>query len=110
MEAREREKLIGILGAEDAAAVERFLGEGCALCALTEAADQADMDWPEWGRAAAVLQRWLEARQRTSDAARKLGYLGCTVEGQRGIPLLMRPPLAKAVGEMLEQYGYLEVG
>lgn len=109
MESREREKLAGILGAEDAAAVERFLGQGCALCTLTEAADQADMDWPEWGRAAAVLQRWLEARQRSSDAARKLGYISCTVESQRGIPLLMRPPLAKAVAEMLEKHGFLEI-
>ena len=109
MEAREREKLVGILGAEDAAAVERFLGNGCALCTLTEAADQVDMDWPEWGRAAAVMQRWLEAHQRSSDAKRKLGYISCTVESQRGIPLLMRPSLAKAVGEMLERYGYVEI-
>ena len=40
MEAREREKLVAVVGAEDAAAVERFLG-GCALCALVEAADGA---------------------------------------------------------------------
>ncbi|MEY2752042.1 MAG: hypothetical protein RLZZ550_2013, partial [Verrucomicrobiota bacterium] len=63
MEAREREKLVAAVGAEDAAAVERFLA-GCALCALVEAADAADSDWPEWARAAAVLQRWLEAAGR----------------------------------------------
>ena len=68
MEAREREKLVAIVGAEDAAAVERFLGD-CALCTLVEAADGADSDWPEWARAAAVLQRWLEAAGRDADRA-----------------------------------------
>jgi hypothetical protein len=32
MDARERETLVAALGPEDAEAVERFLGAGCALC------------------------------------------------------------------------------
>ncbi len=107
MEAREREKLIAIVGAEDAAAVERFLG-GCALCTLVEAADGVDSDWPEWARAAALLQRWLEAAGRDADAERKLGYLHCTIAGQKNTPLLLRPTLAQAVSQMLEQYGFEE--
>ena len=107
MEAHEREKLIAIVGAEDAAAVERFLG-GCALCTLVEAADSAESDWPEWARAAAVLQRWLEAAGCDADAERKLGYLHCTIAGQKNTPLLLRPTLAQAVGQMLKEYGFAE--
>ncbi len=107
MDAREREKLVTIVGAEDAAAVERFLG-GCALCTLVEAADGADSDWPEWARAAAVLQRWLEAAGRDADAERKLGYLHCTVDAQKGVPTALRPALAPAVARMLKDYGFAE--
>lgn len=107
MDAREREKLVATLGAEDAAAVERFLG-GCALCALVEAADEADSDWPEWGRAAAVLQRWLESRSRDADAARKLGYIHCTFEAQKSVPSALRPALPQAVARMLKNHGFAE--
>ena len=107
MEAREREKLVAIVGAEDAAAVERFLG-GCALCTLVEAADGADSDWPEWARAAAVLQRWLEAAGRDADAERKLGYIHCTVEAQKVVPTAIRPVLSEAVARMLREYGFVE--
>ena len=107
MEAREREKLVTIVGAEDAAAVERFLG-GCALCTLVEAADGADSDWPEWARAAAVLQRWLEAAGRDADAERKLGFLHCTVDAQKVVPAAIRPALAQAVARMLKDYGFAE--
>jgi hypothetical protein len=107
MEAREREKLVAIVGAEDAAAVERFLG-GCALCMLVEAADGADRDWPEWARAAAVLQRWLEAAGRSADAERKLGYLHCTVEAQKAVPSALRPALPQAVARMLKDHGFAE--
>ncbi len=107
MEALEREKLVAAVGAEDAAAIERFLG-GCALGILVEAADGAESDWPEWARAAAVLQRWLEATGRDADAERKLGYLHCTIAGQKNMPLLLRPTLAQAVARMLEQYGFEE--
>ena len=107
MEAREREKLVAAIGAEDAAAVERFLG-GCALCALVEAADGADQDWPEWARAAAVLQRWLEAAGRAADAERKLGYLHCTVEAQKNVPTSLRPALAQSVARMLKEHGFAE--
>jgi hypothetical protein len=107
MEAREREKLVAIVGAEDAAAVERFLG-GCALCTLVEAADGADNDWPEWARAAAVLQRWLEAAGRSAAAERKLGYLHCTVEAQKAVPTALRPALPQAVTRMLKDHGFAE--
>ena len=108
MDARERQKLVDTIGAEDAAAVERFLGEGCALCLLVETADQAEQDWPEWAQAAAVLQRWLEARGRTASAERKLGYLTCTHDGYQPVATSLRPPLAQAVVRMLEQYGFQE--
>ena len=107
MEAREREKLVAIVGTEDAAAVERFLG-GCALCTLVEAADGVDTDWPEWARAAAVLQRWLEAAGRDADAERKLGYLHCTVEAQKAVPTALRPALPQAVARMLKDHGFAE--
>ena len=107
METRERKKLVTIVGAEDAAAVERFLG-GCALCTLVEAADGADSDWPEWARAAAVLQRWLEAAGRDADAERKLGYLHCTVEAQKAVPTAHRPALPQAVARMLKEHGFAE--
>jgi hypothetical protein len=105
MEAREREKLVTIIGPEDAAAVERFLG-GCALCTLVEAADGVDSDWPEWARAAAVLQRWLEAAGRSADAERKLGYLHCTVEAQKAVATALRPALPQAVARMLKEHGF----
>ncbi len=107
MDAREREKLVAIVGAEDAATVERFLG-GCAFCKLVEAADGADSDWPEWARAAAVLQRWLEAAGRDADAERKLGYIHCTVEAQKVVPTAIRPVLSEAVARMLREYGFAE--
>ncbi|MEY4033679.1 MAG: hypothetical protein RL492_873 [Verrucomicrobiota bacterium] len=108
MDARERQKLVDTLGAEDAAAVERFLGEGCALCLLVETADQAEQDWPEWARSAAVLQRWLEAHGRSADAPRKLGYIHCTVEAQKVVPAALRPDLPIAVARMLQDYGFAE--
>jgi hypothetical protein len=107
MEAREQEKLIAIVGAEDAAAVERFLGD-CALCTLVEAADGVESDWPEWARAAAVLQRWLEAAGRDADAERKLGYLHCTVDAQKVVPTALRPALTQAVARMLKEHGFAE--
>jgi hypothetical protein len=107
MDAREREKLVTIIGAEDAAAVDRFLSD-CAMCKLVEAADGADSDWPEWARAAAVLQRWLEAAGRDADAERKLGYLHCTVEAQKAVPTALRPTLPQAVARMLKDHGFAE--
>jgi hypothetical protein len=85
MEAREREKLVAIVGVEDAAAVERFLGD-CALCKLVDAADGADSDWPEWARAAAVLQRWLEAAGRDADRTAHL-VLATTLLALVTVPL-----------------------
>ena len=107
MEAKERLLLVQTLGAEDAAAVERFLGD-CALDTLVEAADGVDRDWPEWARAAAVLQRWLEAAGRNADAERKLGYLHGTVEAQKVVPTAIRPDLPQAVTRMLKEHGFAE--
>ncbi len=107
MEASEREKLVAAVGPEDAAAVERFLG-GCALATLVAAADGVDRDWPEWARAAALLQRWLEAAGRSADAERKLGYLHCTVEAQKAVPGALRPALPQAVARMLKEHGFAE--
>lgn len=107
MDAREREKLVAIVGTEDAAAVERFLGD-CALSTLITAADGVDTDWPEWARAAAVLQRWLEAAGRDADAQRKLGYLHCTVDAQKVVPTALRPALPQAVARMLKEHGFAE--
>ncbi len=108
MEERELQKLVTAIGSSDAEAVQRFFGEGCSLCQITEAADQVELDWPKWAKAAAVLQRWLEAKQRTADAARKTGYLSCASEAFKNVPTNMRPDLAVAVARMLEQFGFAE--
>jgi hypothetical protein len=108
MEEHELQKLVTAIGATDAEAVQRFFGEGCSLCQITEAADQVELDWPGWAKAAAVLQRWLEANQRNAEANRKIGYLSCTVEGFKNVPANMRPALAPAVARMLEQFGFAE--
>jgi hypothetical protein len=78
------------------------------LCKLVEAADGVESDWPEWARAAAVLQRWLEAAGRDADAERKLGYLHCTVDAQKVVPTAIRPALPQAVARMLKDYGFAE--
>jgi len=108
MDARERETLVAALGPEDAETVERFLGAGCALRALVEAADSAESGWREWGRAAAVLQRWLEEQQRDADVTRKLGYLHCTHEALKPLPPTLRPSLPQAVARMLKDHGFAE--
>lgn len=99
------EVLTQAVGETDARAVLRLL-DGCALCALVEAADEAGQDWPEWARAAAVLQRWLESRGTTADTRRKLGYLSCAAEGLRATPAAMRPPLPQAVADFLATHGF----
>lgn len=95
------------VGEADAYATLRLL-DGCALCALVEAADAAGQDWPEWARAAAVLQRWTESRGITADSRRKLGYLTCAAEGLRAAPASMRPPLSQAVADFLATHGFAE--
>lgn len=95
------------VGEADAYAALRLL-DGCALCALVEAADEAGQDWPEWARAAAVLQRWTEARGIAADARRKIGYLSCAAEGLRSAPASMRPPLSQAVADFLATHGFAE--
>jgi hypothetical protein len=101
----DRETLIKAVGEADAFAVLRLL-DGCALCALVDAADGAGQDWPEWARAGAVLQRWTEARGIAADARRKIGYLSCAAEGLKAAPAAMRPPLAQAVADFLATHGF----
>lgn len=100
-------KLVKAVGEPDAYATLRLL-DGCGLCALVEAADAAGQDWPEWARAAATLQRWIESRGISADTARKLGYLSCAAEGLRSTPSAMRPPLAQAVADFLTAHGFAE--
>lgn len=100
-------KLVKAVGEPDAYATLRLL-DGCGLCALVEAADEAGQDWPEWARAAATLQRWTEAHGIAASTVRKLGYLRCAAEGLRTIPSAMRPPLAQAVADFLAVHGFTE--
>lgn len=101
----DRDKLAAAVGEADAAATLRLLGD-LPLCALVEAADAAGEDWPEWARAAATLQRWVESRGIAADGRRKLGYLSCAAEGARAVPAAMRPRLARAVGDFLDAHGF----
>ncbi len=101
----DRAKLAAAVGEADADAALRLLG-GLPLCALVEAADGAGEDWPEWARAAALLQRWTESRGVAADARRKLGYLSCAAEGARAVPAAMRPTLTRAVEDFLATHGF----
>lgn len=100
-------KLVKAVGEPDAYAALRLL-DGRPLCALVDAADGAGQDWPEWARAAAVLQRWTESRGIAAGTGRKLGYLSCAAEGLKATPSAMRPPLAQAVADFLEVHGFAE--
>lgn len=101
----DRAKLVAAVGEADADAALRLLGD-LPLCALVDAADAAGEDWPEWARAAAVLQRWVEARGIETDERRKLGYLSCAAEGARAVPASMRPTLSRAVEDFLATHGF----
>lgn len=101
----DRAKLVAAVGEADAGAALRLLGD-LPLCALVDAADAAGEDWPEWARAAAVLQRWAESRGIVADARRKLGYLACAAEGARAVPAAMRPTLGRAVEDFLDAHGF----
>lgn len=101
----DRAKLVAAIGEADADAALRLLGD-LPLCALVEAADAAGEDWPEWARAAATLQRWVESRGVVADGRRKLGYLSCAAEGARAVPSAMRPALSRAVGDFLDAHGF----
>lgn len=103
----ERDTLVKAVGEADAFAVLRLL-DGCALCTLVDAADEVGQDWPEWARAGAVLQRWIEARGITADARRKIGYLHCAAEGLKVTPTAMRPTLAVAVADFLAAHGFAQ--
>jgi hypothetical protein len=103
-----RDKILKTLGEDTGTVVLRFLTPDGSLCHLVEVADQADMDWPAWGQAAAVLQLWLEKNGRTASVARKLGYLSCTAEAQKNLPLTLRQDFAHAVQQMLDQFGFAE--
>lgn len=101
----DRDKLVDAVGEADADAALRLLGP-LPLCALVEAADAAGEDWPEWARAAALLQRWTESRGIEADGRRKLGYLSCAAEGARAVPTSMRPSLSQAVEDFLAAHGF----
>ena len=101
----DRAKLVATVGEADADAALRLLGE-LPLCALVDAADAAGEDWPEWARAAAILQRWVEARGVAADGRRKLGYLSCAAEGAKAVPAAMRPALSRAVEDFLSAHGF----
>lgn len=101
----DRAKLEAAVGASDAEAALRLLGD-LPLCALVDAADAAGEDWPEWARAAAVLQRWAEARGVAADGRRKLGYLTCAAEGAKAVPASLRPTLSRAVEDFLATHGF----
>jgi hypothetical protein len=93
------------IGQEDAEAVLRLLNE-CPLSTLMNAAKDADHEWTEWARAAAVLQRWTETRGISADVHRKIGYLTCAAEGIKSAPAAMRPSLAEAVADFLAHHGF----
>jgi hypothetical protein len=101
----DRAKLAAAVGEADADATLRLLGP-LPLCGLVEAADAAGEDWPEWARAAALLQRWCEARGVDADGRRKLGYLVCAAEGAKSAPAAMRPALSRAVEDFLAAHGF----
>jgi hypothetical protein len=101
----DRAKLAVAVGEADADAALRLLGD-LPFCALVEAADGAGEDWPEWARAAALLQRWTEARGIKADGRRKLGYLSCAAEGAKSVPAAMRPTLTRAVEDFLATHGF----
>lgn len=101
----DRAKLEAAVGSSDAEAALRLLGN-LPLCALVEAADAAGEDWPEWARAAAILQRWVDARGIEADGRRKLGYLTCAAEGAKAVPASMRPTLGRAVEDYLAAHGF----
>lgn len=101
----DRAKLVAAVGEADADATLRLLGD-LPLCALVDAADAAGEDWPEWARAAAILQRWTEARDIAADGRRKIGYLSCAAEGAKAAPASMRPTLSRAVEDFLEAHGF----
>ncbi|MFN7339471.1 MAG: hypothetical protein ACK5VI_00095 [Opitutia bacterium] len=101
----DRAKLVGAVGEADADAALRLLGD-LPLCALVEAADAAGQDWPEWARAAAILQRWTEARGVDADGRRKLGYLSCAAEASKPVPAAMRPGLSRSVEDFLSTHGF----
>ena len=98
-------ELSAALGPKDTSAVERFLGT-TPLSTLIAAAAASDQDVVAWARAAAVLQRWIEDRGIQAAVERKQGYLSCAAEGQKTIPVAMRPKLSKAVEDFLAAYGF----
>jgi len=101
----DRDELVDAVGVEDAEAVRRLL-DGLPLCVLFEFADAHGQDWPDWARAAAILQRWTEAKGVAANLEHKLGYLSCAAEGSKATPTSMRPRLSQAVEEFLSIHGF----
>jgi len=98
-------ELTAALGPEDAATVQRFLGS-TSLNLLATRAAAADQDPLEWARAAATLQRWIEARGLEASTEHKLGYLSCAAEGAKIVPVAMRPNFCRTVEDFLTTYGF----
>ncbi len=106
MNEAELQKILEGLDATHAQAVNRFLGKSSSPQIVIESIDQADCEWIEWFKAMAVLQLWLESKNRDYDLERKLGYLSCTVEAFNNTPSIMRPKLSEATERMLSQHGF----
>ncbi len=109
MSSSAKDFLMREIGGENVPAFERFLQAEHSLYEFIHLARDGDLEWQELARGAAVLQCWLETRGRQATFTRKFGYLICTIEGQKNMPILLRPTLAQAVSQMLEQYGFEEV-
>ena len=106
MNEAELQKILESLDATHAQAVKRFLGTTSDLKTVLQSIDQADCEWIEWFKAMAVLQLWLESKNRDYALERKLGYLSCTVEAFKNTPSIMRPKLSEATERMLSQHGF----
>ncbi len=102
----ELQKTLESLGETHAQAVRRFLGKTNSLKNILKSIDQADCEWVDWFKAMAVLQLWLESKNRDYALERKLGYLSCTVEAFKNTPTIMRPKLGEATERMLSQHGF----
>ena len=106
MNEAELQKILEGLDATHAQAVNRFLGKSSSPEIILKSIDQSDCELTEWFKAMAVLQIWLESKNRDYDLQRKLGYLSCTVEAFKNTPTTMRPKLSEATARMLSQHGF----
>jgi hypothetical protein len=106
MNESELQTILKSLNATHAQAVKRFFGESSSPLTSIASIDQGDCEWTDWFKAMAVLQLWLESKNRDYALERKLGYLSCTVEAFKNRPSIMRPKLSEATERMLSQHGF----